>query len=107
MIPKSSSKSPAGPAASFISIDERLRADGHMRPPPKPEPRSIFDETYADEVDSDGDAFDYLPPEEDGGESVLERLNKLKGDLERKSKDDPTDTETWLVECLVPKFRSV
>lgn len=96
VIPKSSSKSPAGPAESFIRIDERLKTDGQLCPPPKPEPRSIFDETYADEVDSDGDAFDYLPPEEDGGESVLDRLNKLKGDLERKSKDDPSDIETWL-----------
>ncbi|KAH9824981.1 NRDE-2, necessary for RNA interference-domain-containing protein [Melampsora americana] len=90
VISKPSSTSSTGPAAS-------LSAEGQTCPPPKPEPRSIFDETYAEDVDSDGDAFDYLPPEEDGGESVLDRLNKLKGDLERKSKDDPSDIRDALV----------
>lgn len=62
--------------------------------------RSIFDDTYAEDIDSDGDAVEYLPPDEDGGESVLDNLNKRKAELERRTRDEPSDVEAWLVAFL-------
>ncbi|KAA1090596.1 hypothetical protein PGT21_006393 [Puccinia graminis f. sp. tritici] len=81
-----------GPSIPFIPLLESDRPAPGVEQERIPVGINLYGEPESEEEDLE----DYVPPEEDGGESFLDRLNHRKGELERRTTDHPEDVEAWL-----------
>ncbi|KAI7957432.1 hypothetical protein MJO28_004527 [Puccinia striiformis f. sp. tritici] len=81
-----------GPSSPFIPLVESDRA----RPTTEAERVQVGINLYGEPESDEEDLEDYVLPEEDGGESFLDRLNYRKGELERRTTQHPEDVEAWL-----------
>ncbi|OAV91551.1 hypothetical protein PTTG_01027 [Puccinia triticina 1-1 BBBD Race 1] len=81
-----------GPSAPFIPLVESDRPSTAVEQERVPLGINLYGEPESEEEDLE----DYVPPEEDGGESFLDRLNHRKGELERRTTQHPEDVEAWL-----------